>query len=87
LASRDGAIGAAFAMLATLFGAMVVVVGSAALGREVHEELRRVRRGERTPDDEVRREWDEVIDLVRSRWHARRDQIVPPRPGKQANQP
>jgi membrane protein len=39
-------------MLATLFGAMVVVVGSAALEREVHEELRRVRRGERTPDDE-----------------------------------
>jgi membrane protein len=87
LASRYGAIGAVFAMLTALFGAMVIVVGSAAFGREVWEELRRIRRGERTPDDEIRREWDNVIEDVGSRWHARRDQIAHPRPRKHANQP
>jgi membrane protein len=87
LASRYGAIGAVFAILTTLFGAMTVIVGAAALGREVSEELRRINRGERPPDDEVRREWDKVIDHVRLQWHVRRDQIAHPRRGKQANQP
>ena len=65
---------------------MIVVVGSAALGLEVYEELRRIRRGESPPDDEVRREWDKVIDHVRLQWRARQNQIARPRPRKRPNQ-
>jgi membrane protein len=54
---------------------MVVVVGSAAAGREVHEELQKIRRGEQPPEDEIRREWDEVITEARSRWAVVREQI------------
>ncbi len=32
-----------------------------AVGREVTEELARLRRGERPPPDAVRREWDTLI--------------------------
>ena len=46
-ATRYGVIGAVFAMISALFCVMVVVVGSAAAGREVHDELDRIRRGER----------------------------------------
>jgi membrane protein len=67
-ASRYGVIGAVLAMISALFALMVVVVASAAIGREVSEELDRIGRGERPPDDEVRREWDAVIDEARSRW-------------------
>ncbi|GAA2747312.1 YhjD/YihY/BrkB family envelope integrity protein [Kitasatospora cinereorecta] len=67
-ANRYGSVGAVFATLSTLFGAMVVIVGAAAVGREVGDELGRIRRGERPPDDEVRREWQELVDEVRSRW-------------------
>ena len=67
-ATRYGVIGAVFAMISALFCIMVVVVGSAAVGREVHDELDRIRRGEKPADDEVRRQWDEVTAQARSRW-------------------
>jgi uncharacterized BrkB/YihY/UPF0761 family membrane protein len=73
-ATRYGVIGAVFAMISALFAVMAVVVASAAAGREIHEELARIRRGERPADDEVRRQWDEVTAQARSRWetaHAR----------------
>ena len=74
-ATRYGAIGAVFAMISALFGFMVFLVASAALGREVFEELNRIRAGERPPDDEIRREWDTFIREARSRWQTLRDQI------------
>jgi uncharacterized BrkB/YihY/UPF0761 family membrane protein len=74
-ATRYGVIGAVFAMISSLFCVMVVVVASAALAREVHEELTRIRKGERPRDDEVRREWDAVIAETRSRWAILREQI------------
>lgn len=67
-ATRYGVIGAVFAMISALFCVMVVMVGSAAAGREVHDELERIRRGEARADDEVRRQWDEVTAEARSRW-------------------
>jgi len=74
-ADRYGAIGAVFAMISTLFCAMLIVVASAAVGREVSDELSRVRRGERPEDDEIRREWDEAVALVRSRFDAVRGRV------------
>jgi uncharacterized BrkB/YihY/UPF0761 family membrane protein len=74
-ATRYGVIGAVFAMISALFCVMVVVVGSASAGREVHEELGRIRRGERPADDEVQRQWGEVTAEARSRWELRREQI------------
>ena len=74
-ASRYGVIGAVLAMISALFGMMVVLVASAAIGREVSEELGRIRRGERPPNDEVRREWDALLDGARSRWDTLRQQI------------
>jgi len=65
-ASRYGAIGAVFAMISALFGFMVTLVASAALGREVFDELNRIRAGERPADDEVRREWDTFIVEARA---------------------
>jgi membrane protein len=44
-ASRYGVIGAVFAMISSLFCSMVIIVASAAAGREVHDELGRIRRG------------------------------------------
>lgn len=73
-ASRYGAIGAVFAMISALFGFMVALVASAALGREVFDELNRIRAGERPADDEVRREWNTFIREARSRWQTLRDQ-------------
>ena len=75
-ATRYGVIGAVFAMISTLFCVMVVLVGAAAVGREVHDELGRIRRGERPPDDAVRREWDALIGEARSRWDVAREQIA-----------
>jgi membrane protein len=66
--TRYGVIGAVFAMISALFCTMVVVVGSAAAGREVHDELARIRNGERRADDEVRRQWNEVTMEARARW-------------------
>ncbi len=65
---RYGAIGVVFAMISALFAAMLVVVGSAALGREVHDELGRIRRGERPSEDEVRKQWNAVIEEARTRY-------------------
>jgi uncharacterized BrkB/YihY/UPF0761 family membrane protein len=81
-ASRYGVVGAVLAMISALFTIMVVLVASAATGREVSEELDRIRRGERPPDDEVRREWDAVIAEARSRWQVLREQIDRHRHGK-----
>ena len=87
-ASRYGAIGAVFAMISALFGFMVALVASAAVGREVFDELDRIRAGKRPPDDEVRREWDTFIREARSRWQTLRDHVErirgkrpPPRDG------
>jgi uncharacterized BrkB/YihY/UPF0761 family membrane protein len=66
--TRYGVIGAVFAMISALFCAMVVVVGSAAAGREIDDELGRIQRGERPAEDEVRRQWDQVTGEARSRW-------------------
>jgi uncharacterized BrkB/YihY/UPF0761 family membrane protein len=67
-ATRYGVIGAVFAMISMLFAIMVILVGSAAAGREISDELERIRRGERPADDEVRRQWDQVTAEARSRW-------------------
>jgi membrane protein len=74
-ATRYGVIGAVFAMISALFCVMVVVVASAAAGREVTDELGRIRRGERPAEDEVRRQWDEVTAQARSRWDMLRLQV------------
>ena len=74
-ATRYGVIGAVFAIISALFCVMVVVVGSSAAGREVHDELARIRRGERPADDEVRRQWDQITAQTRSRWDTLHTQI------------
>lgn len=74
--NRYGAIGAVFAMLSALFGAMFAIVGSAALGKEVRDELDRIGRGERPPDNEVRQQWDTVLQQARSRWQTTRGHTV-----------
>jgi uncharacterized BrkB/YihY/UPF0761 family membrane protein len=74
-ATRYGVIGAVFAMISALFCVMVAVVGSAAAGREIHDELDRIRRGERPAEDEVRRQWDEITTEARSRWDTLRQQM------------
>jgi uncharacterized BrkB/YihY/UPF0761 family membrane protein len=74
-ATRYGVIGAVLAMISALFCVMVIVVGSAAAGREVHDELDRIQRGERPAEDEVRRQWDEVTTHGRSRWDTLRAQM------------
>jgi len=66
-AARYGVIGATFAIISALFGAMFVVVVMTAIGREITEELARLRRGERPPPDAVRREWDALIADARVR--------------------
>ncbi|MGW1516562.1 YhjD/YihY/BrkB family envelope integrity protein [Streptomyces sp. NPDC002287] len=71
-ANRYGAVGAVFAMLSALFGAMLAVVASAALGNEVRTEITRIRRGERPPDNEVRDQWAAVLNQARSRWQTTR---------------
>ena len=74
-ATRYGVIGAIFAMISALFCVMVILVGVAAAGREVNDELDRIRRGERPAEDEVRRQWDEVTAQALSRWEALRPQL------------
>jgi uncharacterized BrkB/YihY/UPF0761 family membrane protein len=75
-ATRYGVIGAVFAMISALFCVMVVIVASAAAGREIHAELGRIRRGERPAEDEVRRQWDAVTAEARARWETLREQIL-----------
>jgi uncharacterized BrkB/YihY/UPF0761 family membrane protein len=84
-ATRYVVIGAVFAMISALFCVMVIVVGSAAAGREVHDELDRIQRGERPAEDEVRRQWDEVTAQTRSRWETLRLQLQARRPRRDAN--
>jgi uncharacterized BrkB/YihY/UPF0761 family membrane protein len=74
-ATRYGVIGAVFAMISALFCVMVVMVGSAAAGHEVRDELNRIRRGERPAEDEVQRQWNEITTEARSRWQTLREQI------------
>jgi membrane protein len=74
-------------MISALFCVMVVVVASAALGREVYDELGRVRRGERPPDDEVRQEWDSVVAEARTRWETARRQLGERRRRKKPQRP
>jgi uncharacterized BrkB/YihY/UPF0761 family membrane protein len=74
-ATRYGVIGAVFAMISVLFIGMVIVVGSAAAGREIEDELGRIRRGEKPADDEVRHQWDEITAEARSRWQTLREQM------------
>jgi uncharacterized BrkB/YihY/UPF0761 family membrane protein len=74
-ATRYGVIGAVFAMISALFGFMVVLVASAALGREVSDELARIATGERPPEDQVRREWDAILREGRSRWRVAREHL------------
>jgi uncharacterized BrkB/YihY/UPF0761 family membrane protein len=71
-ATRYGVIGAVFALISALFCVMVIMVAAAAAGREVQGELDRIRRGERLPADEVRRQWDEITADLRSRWQVLR---------------
>ncbi|WP_234322161.1 YhjD/YihY/BrkB family envelope integrity protein [Streptomyces sp. NRRL B-24720] len=74
-AARYGVVGAVFAMISALFAAMLVLVASAALGREVRDELSRIRQGDRPSDHEVRRQWDSVVEQTRSRWRTAREQV------------
>ena len=86
-ATRYGVIGAVFAMISTLFCVMVIMVGSAAAGREVHDELDRIRRGERPAEDEVRHQWDEITSEARSRWDTARARIEERRRKRSADRP
>jgi membrane protein len=74
-ASRYGPIGAVLAMISALFVVMLVLVACAALGREVSEELERIGRGERPPDDDVKREWEAVIAHARVHGQELRERI------------
>ncbi|MFB7368423.1 YhjD/YihY/BrkB family envelope integrity protein [Streptomyces sp. NPDC056222] len=74
-AARYGVVGAVFAMISALFAAMLVLVAAAALGREVQDELTRIREGDRPSDHEVRREWDSMVEQTRSRWRTVRGQV------------
>ena len=74
-ASRYGVIGAVLAMISALFILMVVIVTCAAVGREVSDELERIERGERPPDDEIRQEWNALIDEARLRTQTLRDRV------------
>lgn len=76
--SRYGAVGAVFAMISALFAVMLALVASAALGREVRDELSRIREGRRPSENEVRRQWDSVVEQARSRWRTARTQAARP---------
>jgi membrane protein len=79
-ATRYGVIGAVFAMISALFGVMLTVVASAAVGRETHDELERIRRGEKPAEDEVRRQWDDLTTEAHTRWDAFRVHVREHRP-------
>ena len=62
-------------MISAFFYVMVVVVGSAAAGREVRDELDRIARGETPAEDEVRRQWNVVTAQALLRWATLRTQV------------
>lgn len=64
-AARYGVIGVVFAMISTLFGLMLTIVTSAAIGREVRTELDNIAAGVRPSEDEIRKQWDIVIEGFR----------------------
>jgi membrane protein len=66
-AERYGVIGATFAIISAMFGAMFVVVVLTAIAREVADEIERVRRGERPPEDAVQQEWELLLGDLRAR--------------------
>ena len=68
-------------LIAALFGVMLTLVGSAALGREVSDELHRIRQGEVPPDDEIRREWATVVAQAREHWQTAREDLARRRVG------
>ncbi|MET7455050.1 YhjD/YihY/BrkB family envelope integrity protein [Streptomyces sp. NPDC005574] len=72
--ARYGVVGAVFALISALFTAMLGLVASAALGREVRDELSRIRQGLRPSDNEVRRQWDTLVEQTGSRWRKVRAQ-------------
>jgi membrane protein len=85
---RYGVIGATFALISWLFGAMVILVVASAIGREVSDELERIRAGERESQDAVLAEWDgarqqaeQVRDETRVRWDAWRRRRAAKRAG------
>jgi len=74
-ATRYGVIGAVFAMISALFIVMAVLVATAAAGREIRDELGRIRRGEKPAHNEVQRQWEEVTAQARSHWETLRTDI------------
>jgi uncharacterized BrkB/YihY/UPF0761 family membrane protein len=84
--SRYGVIGSVFAMISTLFITMTAVVGSAAVGREVQDELGRIRRGERPAEHEVKRQWDELRAELGSRWQTLHEEVARRRARRHASQ-
>ncbi len=52
-----------------------MLVAAAAAGREVDDELARIRRGERPAENEVQRQWNEVTAQARLRWETLRLEI------------
>ncbi|MGZ6696587.1 MAG: YhjD/YihY/BrkB family envelope integrity protein [Solirubrobacteraceae bacterium] len=81
-AARYGAIGVTFALISWLFGVMLCIVASTAVGREVFEELESIRRGERPSTAQIDADWARVREQVeqgraevarrREAWRARR---------------
>ncbi|WP_234432559.1 MULTISPECIES: YhjD/YihY/BrkB family envelope integrity protein [unclassified Streptomyces] len=74
-AARYGVVGAVFAMLSALFAAMLLLVASAAVGRQVQDELVRIRQGRRPSEHEVRQQWESVVEQTRSRWRTVRSHV------------
>ncbi|WP_053226320.1 YhjD/YihY/BrkB family envelope integrity protein [Solirubrobacter soli] len=74
-ADHYGVLGAVLAIISALFCVMFVVVAAATLGREIHDELEKIRHGQRPPDDEVRQEWDNVMAEAHTRWEGARKQL------------
>jgi uncharacterized BrkB/YihY/UPF0761 family membrane protein len=69
-ADRYGVIGAVLAMISALFIVMIVVVATAAVGREISDEIERIQRGDRPPDDEIQQEWAALMKEIRLRTDA-----------------
>jgi membrane protein len=75
-ATRYGAVGAVFALITALFGGMLTLVGCCAIGREVHVELVRIAEGQAPPADEIQREWANIVEQARERWHTAREELA-----------